>query len=74
MSIASKKISKFDATICQILTQNAQNSISAGAVPQTQLGEFTGTSSGRKLTGSQLTKVHPENGRGQTETVSRQRC
>ena len=41
-SIASrKKISKFDATRCQILRLNAQNSTSAGAPLQTPLGELT---------------------------------
>ena len=37
---SQKKISKFDATSCQILRLNAQNLISAGALPQTQLGFF----------------------------------
>ena len=35
------KLSKFDTTRCQILRLNAPNSISAGALPQTQLGELT---------------------------------
>ena len=37
----SQKISKFDATRCQILTQNAQNSISAGAPPPTHWGAYS---------------------------------
>jgi len=35
------KIIKFVATRCQILSLKAPNSISAGAPPQTQLGELT---------------------------------
>jgi len=35
------KLSKFDTTRCQILRLNAPHSISAGALPQTQLGELT---------------------------------
>jgi len=34
------KITKIVATRCQILRQNAPNSISAGAPPQTSLGEL----------------------------------
>ena len=37
-SIDSQKNSKLDATRCQNLRQNAQNSISAEAPPQTLLG------------------------------------
>jgi len=38
------KIIKFVATRCQILRLNATNSISAGALPQTQLGRLTALS------------------------------
>ena len=55
------KINKFDATRCQILRQKCTKSISAGAPPQTPLGELTvvfngPTSKGRK--GIELSLIH----------------
>jgi len=35
-----RKISKFDATVCQFLRLNAQNSISAGATPRPHWGSL----------------------------------
>jgi len=39
-----RKISKFDATRCQILRLKYTNSISAGALPQTRWGAFSASS------------------------------